>query len=167
MNTDILTLYAPQIIGGLIVITVLLLGANIAQAVSAIFKKGSIESLHDELTDTQAKRAKAEAELRALSAEYGPLRTHYEYIKAERDTAMQMAADLNTAQAELDKFQAENVTIADEVRRLVMERETLYFRNAKGQIQPITPKPRKPHTLKHGMHLHHPHRVHTKDKGGD
>ena len=39
---------------------------------------------------------------------------------------------------------------------LKSERATLYRRNEKGQIVPITPKPRKPHTLKHGMTVKDP-----------
>jgi antitoxin component HigA of HigAB toxin-antitoxin module len=39
---------------------------------------------------------------------------------------------------------------------LKAERATLYRRNEKGQIVPITPKPRKPHTLKHGMTVKDP-----------
>jgi hypothetical protein len=39
---------------------------------------------------------------------------------------------------------------------LKSERATLYRRNEKGQIVPITPKPRKPHTLKHGMTVKYP-----------
>jgi hypothetical protein len=40
--------------------------------------------------------------------------------------------------------------------RLLTERATLYLRNALGQIEPITPKPSKPHTLKHGMTVKDP-----------
>jgi hypothetical protein len=39
---------------------------------------------------------------------------------------------------------------------LKAERATLYRRNERGQIVPITPKPRKPHTLKHGMTVKDP-----------
>jgi hypothetical protein len=96
-------------------------------------------SVMDELTQTQTERAKA---LQAKE-EADKLRDRIEraakVVEKDRDIArteaMQFAADLNTMQA---------------------ERANLYFRNSKGQIEPITPKERKPHTLKHGMTVKEP-----------
>jgi hypothetical protein len=99
----------------------------------------SYNMLREELTQTQAERAKSEQ----AKVEAEKLRDRIEkaakVVEEDRDVAraeaMQFAADLNTMQA---------------------ERASLYFRNSKGQIEPITPKESKPHTLKHGMTVKDP-----------
>jgi predicted RNase H-like nuclease (RuvC/YqgF family) len=63
-------------------------------------------------------------------------------VKGLRETQAQLERIVHMASTQLDRLHA--------------ERANLYFRNAKGQIEPITPKPRKPHTLKHGMTVKDP-----------
>jgi len=72
--------------------------------------------------------------------------TRCEKLQDERDTLRRTIKGLEGTQTQLERI------ISD----LSAERATLYRRNAKGQIEPITPKPRKPHTLKHGMAVKDP-----------
>jgi hypothetical protein len=65
-------------------------------------------------------------------------------------------AKLERMDAELEDCKAIAMRHAGDFNALQAERATLYFRNAKGQIEPITPRPRKPHTLKHGMTVKDP-----------
>jgi hypothetical protein len=58
--------------------------------------------------------------------------------------------------AELNKWKQLSAEQTTTIDLLQAERATLYRRNAKGQIEPITPKPRKPHTLRHGMTVKDP-----------
>jgi hypothetical protein len=67
-------------------------------------------------------------------------------LQEERDMLRRTIQGLQETQTQLERI------ISD----LSAERATLYRRNAKGQIEPITPKPRKPHTLKHGMTVKDP-----------
>jgi len=72
--------------------------------------------------------------------------TRCEQLQEERDMLRRTIQGLEGTQTQLERI------ISD----LSAERATLYRRNAKGQIEPITPKPRKPHTLKHGMTVKDP-----------
>jgi len=102
------------------------------QAISAIFRKdyiGTLEGLLSEAEDT-VEQWKGQ------------------YIETENKA--------NRAEKLRDEYERTMRTAIDENDRLLTERATLYFRNAKGQIQPITPMPRKPHTLKHGMTVKDP-----------
>jgi len=67
-------------------------------------------------------------------------------LQDERDMLRRTIQGLEGAQTQLERM----------VSDLSAERATLYRRNAKGQIEPITPKPRKPHTLQHGMTVKDP-----------
>jgi len=67
--------------------------------------------------------------------------TRCDQLQEERDMLRRTIQGLSETQTQLERI------ISD----LSAERATLYRRNAKGQIEPITPKPRKPHTLRHGM----------------
>jgi predicted nuclease with TOPRIM domain len=64
--------------------------------------------------------------------------------------------DLKATEAKLDWWKKYAQGVENENCRLESERANLYFRNAKGQIEPITPKLSKPHTLKHGMTVKDP-----------
>jgi hypothetical protein len=72
--------------------------------------------------------------------------TRCEQLQEERDMLRRTIQGLRETQTQLERI------ISD----LSAERANLYFRNAKGQIEPITPKPRKPHTLRHGMTVKDP-----------
>jgi len=72
--------------------------------------------------------------------------TYCDQLQEERDMLRRTIQGLEGTQTQLERI------ISD----LSAERATLYRRNAKGQIEPITPKPRKPHTLKHGMTVKDP-----------
>jgi exonuclease VII small subunit len=72
--------------------------------------------------------------------------TRCDQLQEERDMLRRTIQGLEGTQTQLERM----------VSDLSAERATLYRRNAKGQIEPITPKPRKPHTLKHGMTVKDP-----------
>jgi hypothetical protein len=63
---------------------------------------------------------------------------------------------LATSEATVKGLKETQAQLERIISDLSAERSNLYFRNAKGQIEPITPKPRKPHTLKHGMTVKDP-----------
>jgi uncharacterized coiled-coil protein SlyX len=69
-------------------------------------------------------------------------------VKGLKETQAQLERIIHKTSAQLDHLSA--------------ERANLYFRNAKGQIEPINPKPRKPHTLKHSMTVKDPTEVQAK-----
>jgi hypothetical protein len=144
--TTLLTSDPSTIVTVFGVTAVLLLLANILQAVVALTNKNRVQEAED--GRMYALAALKESEEKAQRIAYdrdqcGALRDRIEraakVVEKDRDVAraeaMQFAADVNTLHA---------------------ERANLYFRNSKGQIEPITPKPRKPHTLKHVMTVKHP-----------
>jgi hypothetical protein len=136
----LITLYTPELITiGLLIVSAVLAVTSGALGFSLRTRGKELDtaierhnSLREELTDTQAKLATAEKERDTWK------KTAKE-VEADRDSWKQVA------QAEMEKGD-----------RLFAERATLYFRNALGRIEPITPKPIKPHTLKHGMTVKDP-----------
>jgi hypothetical protein len=77
-------------------------------------------------------------------------------LEREEMLTRRLAQNNSSMSAELDKWKQLSAEQATTIDLLQSERATLYRRNAKGQIEPITPKPRKPHTLKHGMTVKDP-----------
>jgi len=137
--TTLLTSDPSTLVTILGVTATLLLLANILQAVVAIANKN--RATEAEEGRMYALAALKEAEEKAQRIAYdrdqcGALRARIERaakeVEAERDWWKNHA-------------QASQAIIA-----------TLYFRNEKGQIVPMTPKKRKPHTLKHGMTVKDP-----------
>jgi hypothetical protein len=121
------------------VTAVLLLLANILQAVAAIANKGKVQ-------DTLLELHHAYKDLSTAIAER-------DQAKAESQQADHLRDLIERAAKEVEADRDEWKRAAD---NLWTERKSLYFRNRKGQIEPITPKPRKPHTLKHGMTVKDP-----------
>jgi len=72
------------------------------------------------------------------------------------DENEQYETALATSEATVKGLKETQAQLERIISDLSAERSTLYFRNAKWQIEPITPKPRKPHTLKHGMTVKDP-----------
>jgi len=108
-----------------------------AKQVNALTTKLEREELLTKRLDESGKRSEE-------TADY--YMTRCEQLQEERDTLRRTIQGLEGTQTQLERI------ISD----LSAERATLYRRNAKGQIEPITPKPRKPHTLKHGMTVKDP-----------
>ena len=77
-------------------------------------------------------------------------------VKGLKETQAQLERIVHKASEDLEQSKAIAMQHAADLNALQAERANLYFRNAKGQIEPITPKPRKPHTLKHGMTVKDP-----------
>jgi hypothetical protein len=63
---------------------------------------------------------------------------------------------LATSEATVKGLRETQAQLERIISALSAERSSLYFRNAKGQIEPINPNPRKAHTLKHGMTVKDP-----------
>jgi exonuclease VII small subunit len=108
-----------------------------AKQVNALTTKLEREELLTKRLDESGKRSEE-------TANY--YMTRCDQLQDERDTLRRTIQGLEGTQTQLERI------ISD----LSAERATLYRRNAKGQIEPITPKPRKPHTLKHGMTVKDP-----------
>jgi hypothetical protein len=191
----LIQLYAQEIVTALTAIAVILMGANIGQAITAIVRKHDIADLDEanrsivaELTEERVKREHADVLNERMGDEQieyllnmKKLRQQLYDAEAERDHAISMYGkcleDVNAwksdyvraanealrwqkvakgVEVDRDWWKKYAEAVANENERLESERATLYFRNAKGQIEPITPKPRKPHTLKHGMRVKDP-----------
>jgi hypothetical protein len=151
--TTLLTSDPSTLVTILGVTATLLLLANILQAVVAISKKGQVQDTLLELHHAYKERDKAVWERDVAKAEKqmaNQLRDRIEkaakVVEAERDEWKRLEF-----KAQQEKSQWQRAT-----ENLMEERATLYFRNSKGQIEPITPKERKPHTLKHGMTVKEP-----------
>jgi hypothetical protein len=136
---DLITLYTPELLKAFVAITALLFGANILQAIAAINRRNAL---------TEAEEGK---------------RAAMEMLKQATDKAKKVQSERDMANELRDRIErAAKVVESDRdswkrtAENLLTERATLYFRNAKGQIEPITPKERKPHTLKHGMTVKEP-----------
>jgi len=119
MNTDIITLYTPELLQAFVLLTALLFGANILQAIAAINKRNAL---------TEAEDGKQAA---------------MDMLKQATDKAKRIQAERDMANELRDRCEKTMRAAMEENDRLLTERATLYFRNAKGQIVPITPKPRK------------------------
>jgi len=123
---DIITLHTPELLQAFAILTALLFGANILQAIAAINKRNALAEAED------GKQAALDMLKHATDKA--------KRIQSERDMANELrdrierAAKVVEADRDSWKRTAEN---------LLTERATLYFRNALGQIEPITPKPRK------------------------
>jgi hypothetical protein len=146
MNTDILTLYAPQIIAAVTGVAVLLLGANIGQAIAACFRKtdmadleGTLEAVRQQAVDERAKREQADTMNEALLDEVSATRRCVDSLRDE-----------------LGELRGVNDTLKIHNDAMTAERANLYRRNAKGHFEAVVPKKPKPHTLKHGMTVKNP-----------
>jgi hypothetical protein len=116
---DLITLYTPELLQSFVTLTALLFGANILQAIAAIIAKGRL---------TEAEDGKQAA---------------MDMLKQTTDKAAQIQTERDNANKLRDRCEKTMRAAMDENDRMMNERATLYFRNAKGQIVPITPKPRK------------------------
>lgn len=114
------------------VTAVLLLLANILQAVVAISNKGKVQEAED-------------GKAAAMSM-----------LKQATDKAAKIQDERDKANHLRDQYEKTMRAAMEENDRMMAERATLYYRNSKGRIVPITPKPRNPHTLKHGMTVKDP-----------
>ena len=121
---DLITLHTPELMQAFAVLTVLLFGANILQAIATIIAKGRL---------TEAEDGKQAA---------------MDMLKQATDKAAQIQTERDNANKLRDRCELTMRAAMEENDRLLTERSTLYFRNAKGQIEPITPKPRKPQGIK-------------------
>jgi hypothetical protein len=142
----LITLYTPELLQAFSVLTALLFGANILQAIAAINKRNA-------LTEAEDGKQAAMDMLKQATDKAAK-------IQSERDTwkktAKEVEADRDRILADMKEVQKTAAYWIDTAEKLKAERATLYFRNALGQIEPITPKERKPHTLKHGMTVKDP-----------
>jgi len=163
----IIQLYAQEIVTALTAIAVILMGANIGQAITAIVRKHDIADLDEanrsivaELTEERVKREQAEAERDHAISMYRKCLEDVntwkgEYVHAENEslkwqkTAKEVEADRDIARAEAMQFTAD-------LNTLQSERATLYRRNAKGHFEAVVPQKPKPHTLRHGMTVKNP-----------
>jgi regulator of replication initiation timing len=147
MNTDILTIYAPDLLTAAIAVVSVTFAIATGVLTNSLRTRNkeldaAVErhnSLRDELTQTVAQQSAAEKAV----------------VRWER-TAKEMESDRDSWKRRAGNFKQTMRAAMDENDRLLTERATLYFRNALGQIEPITPKERKPHTLKHGMTVKDP-----------
>jgi transcriptional regulator with GAF, ATPase, and Fis domain len=140
MNTDLITLYTPELLKAFVFLTGLLFGANILQAIAAIIAKGRLQEAEGRMQEAEDGKQAALDMLKHATDKAAS-------IHAERDTwkktAKEVEADRYRILAEMKEVQKTAAYWIDAAERLKSERATLYFRNAKGQIEPITPKPRK------------------------
>jgi hypothetical protein len=118
---------------------VFMLGGNIIQAFINIAMRADLDDLTS-ANDSLCTALQAETSKREQAS-----------LLNER-----MCADIAKADADQKRLAHEAAKASARITALEAERATLYRRNAKGQIEPITPKPRKPHTLKHGMTVKDP-----------
>jgi len=103
-------------------------------------------------------------ELAGMAESYNLLREELTQTQTARGDALyrlevcrqQMTENVRNANQLRDRIEKAAKVVEAERDRLLTERASLYFRNSKGQIEPITPKERKPHTLKHGMTVKDP-----------
>jgi hypothetical protein len=109
-------------------------------------------------------------ELAGMADSYNLLREELTQTQTARGDALyrlevcrqQMTENVRNANQLRDRIEKAAKAVEAERNRLLTERKSLYFRNALGRIEPITPKPRKPHTLKHGMTVKDPSPYNTK-----
>jgi hypothetical protein len=116
---DLITLYTPELLQAFVTLTALLFGANILQAIATIIAKGRL---------TEAEDGKQAA---------------LDMLRQATDKAAQIQTERDNANKLRDRCELTMRAAMEENDRLLTERASLYFRNAKGQIVPITPKPRK------------------------
>jgi uncharacterized protein YlxW (UPF0749 family) len=76
-------------------------------------------------------------ELEAMAESYNALRDELTQTQAERAKAIQEREQADRLRDECEKTMR---AAMEENDRMMTERATLYYRNSKGQIQPITPK---------------------------
>ena len=77
-------------------------------------------------------------ELKAMAESYNSLRDELTQTQTERAKAIQEREQADRLRDECEKTMR---AAMEENDRMMTERAKLYFRNSKGQIQPITPKP--------------------------
>jgi hypothetical protein len=149
----IIQLYAQEIVTALTAIAVILMGANIGQAITAIVRKHDIADLDEanrsivaELTEERVKREQAEVLNERMGDE------QIEHLLNMKKLRQQ----LYDAEAERDEARAEAMQFAADLNTLQAERAHLYRRNAKGHFEAVVPQKPKPHTLKHGMTVKNP-----------
>jgi biopolymer transport protein ExbB/TolQ len=110
----IITIYTPELLQAFSVLTALLFGANILQAIAAINKRNALTEAED------GKRAAMDM------------------LKQTTDKAKRIQAERDMANELRDRCEKTMRAAMEENDRLLTERATLYFRNAKGQIQKLS-----------------------------
>jgi hypothetical protein len=146
MNTDILTLYAPQMLAGITAVAVLLMGANIFQAMKVMVMHADLDGMDErntsiirELTDERVKREQADMLNETLL-----------------DEVIATRRCVDSLRDELGEFRGVNDTLKIHNDAMKAERANLYRRNAKGHFEAVVPQKPKPHTLRHGMTVKNP-----------
>jgi hypothetical protein len=151
--TDLITLYTPELLKAFAALTALLFGANILQAIASINRRNALTEAQDAKQAAMDMLKQATDKAKKVQAERDTWKRTAKEVEADRDNlSQQLSESFDARQRVLDMAKE----ILAERDQLKSERATLYFRNAKGQIEPITPKERKPHTLKHGMTVKDP-----------
>jgi hypothetical protein len=150
---DILTLYAPQMLAVITAVAVLLLGANIFQAMKVMVMdadldgmKKVLETVRQQAQDERDKREQADTLNERMDDEQ---REHLMNLKKLRQ-------QLYDAEAERDEARAEAMQFAADLNTLQAERANLYRRNDKGHFEAVVKQGPRPHTLKHGMTVKNP-----------
>jgi biopolymer transport protein ExbB/TolQ len=139
---DIITLYTPELLQAFVLLTALLFGANILQAIAAIIAKGRLQ-------ETECRMQEAEDGKQAALDMLKHATDKAKRIQAERDMANELRdrceKTMRAAMDENDRLMIEREEMAKDVKsltdehdRLLTERANLYFRNAKGQIQKLS-----------------------------
>jgi len=146
MNTDILTLYAPQILAVITAVAVLLMGANIFQAMKVMVMHADLDGMDErntslirELTDERVKREQADVLNETLL-----------------DEVIATRRCVDSLRDELGEFRGVNDTLKIHNDAMKAERANLYRRNAKGHFEAVVPQKPKPHTLRHWMTVKDP-----------
>jgi biopolymer transport protein ExbB/TolQ len=118
---DLITLYTPELMQAFVTLTALLFGANILQAIATIIAKGRLQ----------------ETECRMQEAEDGK-QAALDMLKHATDKAKKVQAERDMANELRDRCEKTMRAAMEENDRLLTERASLYFRNAKGQIQKLS-----------------------------
>jgi hypothetical protein len=157
---DIITLYTPELLKAFVTLTAIFFGANILQAIAAINRRGRLTEAEDGRDHAISMYKKCLEDVNTWIGDY--VCAENEALKWKK-TAKEVEADrdgykdaLKEAFEDRDRTMELCREMLSEADSLRAERATLYFRNAKGQIEPITPHKPKPHTLKHGMTVKDP-----------
>jgi Skp family chaperone for outer membrane proteins len=112
--TDLITLYTPELLKAFAILTALLFGSNILQAIAAINRRNALAESED------GKQAAMDMLRQATDKA--------KKVQAERDMANELR----------DRCEKTMRAAMEENDRLLIERASLYFRNSKGQIQKLS-----------------------------
>lgn len=139
-----------------IAMTVTAAGMTIIAGISAYLyrqRDGQFEAAAKQVNELTAENKEYETALATSEETVHELENTIEYYLTRCDQLQQEIDTLRRTVTQYEEWCNEKQQTID---LLKSERATLYRRNEKGQIVPITPKPRKPHTLKHGMTVKDP-----------